>query len=45
MLLNVQFQAVDKDQSGEISVQEFKLFFQCLGLTHEVSKIISPAMK
>ena len=29
------FKAVDKDQSGEISVQEFKLFFQCLGLTHE----------
>ena len=29
------FKAVDKDQSGEISVQEFKLFFQCLGLTHD----------
>ncbi|CAK9810883.1 Sarcoplasmic calcium-binding protein [Anthophora quadrimaculata] len=29
------FKAVDKDQSGEISVQEFKLFFQCLNLTHD----------
>ncbi|KAG7209318.1 hypothetical protein KM043_015429 [Ampulex compressa] len=29
------FKAVDKDQSGEISVEEFKLFFQCLGLTHD----------
>lgn len=27
------FQAVDKDSSGEISIDEFKLFFQCLGLT------------
>lgn len=27
------FQAVDKDSSGEISIEEFKLFFQCLGLT------------
>lgn len=30
--VNYLFQAVDKDQSGEISVDEFKLFFQCLGL-------------
>lgn len=29
------FKAVDKDGSGEISVQEFKLFFQCLNLTHD----------
>ncbi|KOX71426.1 Sarcoplasmic calcium-binding protein [Melipona quadrifasciata] len=29
------FKAVDKDQSGEISQQEFQLFFQCLGLTHD----------
>ncbi|XP_003706299.1 sarcoplasmic calcium-binding protein [Megachile rotundata] len=29
------FKAVDKDQSGEISVEEFQLFFQCLGLTHD----------
>ncbi|XP_053979683.1 sarcoplasmic calcium-binding protein [Hylaeus volcanicus] len=29
------FKAVDKDQSGEISVEEFKLFFQCLNLTHD----------
>ncbi|XP_076232864.1 sarcoplasmic calcium-binding protein [Calliopsis andreniformis] len=29
------FKAVDKDQSGEISVEEFKLFFQCLGLTND----------
>lgn len=27
------FQAVDKDHSGEISIEEFKLFFNCLGLT------------
>lgn len=33
-------QAVDKDHNGEISIQEYKLFFQCLGLTHDVSKII-----
>ncbi|XP_076628133.1 sarcoplasmic calcium-binding protein [Colletes latitarsis] len=29
------FKAVDKDQSGEISVEEYKLFFQCLDLTHD----------
>ncbi|KAK9303744.1 hypothetical protein QLX08_004625 [Tetragonisca angustula] len=29
------FKAVDKDQSGEISQQEFRLFFQCLGLTRD----------
>ncbi|XP_076303454.1 sarcoplasmic calcium-binding protein [Lasioglossum baleicum] len=29
------FKAVDKDQSGEISVEEFKLFFKCLDLTHD----------
>ncbi|OAD53770.1 Sarcoplasmic calcium-binding protein [Eufriesea mexicana] len=29
------FKVFDKDQSGEISVQEFKLFFQCLDLTHD----------
>ena len=34
-MLNLYLQAVDKDQSGEISVQEFKLFFECLGLTHD----------
>jgi Ca2+-binding EF-hand superfamily protein len=27
------FQAVDKDSSGEISIEEYKLFFVCLGLT------------
>ncbi|CAO1441032.1 unnamed protein product [Diamesa tonsa] len=27
------FQAVDHDHSGEISITEFKLFFNCLGLT------------
>jgi Ca2+-binding EF-hand superfamily protein len=27
------FQAVDKDKSGEISIDEFKLFFECVGLT------------
>ncbi|XP_032526546.2 sarcoplasmic calcium-binding protein isoform X1 [Danaus plexippus] len=29
------FKAVDKDKSGFISVNEFKLFFKCLGLTNE----------
>lgn len=28
-------QAVDKDHSGYISLNEFKLFFNCLGLTEE----------
>lgn len=28
-------QAVDKDHSGFISLVEYKLFFQCLGLTAE----------
>lgn len=27
------FQAVDKDHSGEISIDEYRLFFKCLGLT------------
>ncbi|XP_050667671.1 sarcoplasmic calcium-binding protein [Leptidea sinapis] len=29
------FKAVDKDRSGFISVNEFKLFFKCLGLDNE----------
>ncbi|XP_046386206.1 sarcoplasmic calcium-binding protein [Ischnura elegans] len=29
------FKAVDKDRSGSISVAEFKLFFECLGLDEE----------
>ncbi|XP_014233190.1 sarcoplasmic calcium-binding protein [Trichogramma pretiosum] len=29
------FKAVDKDNSGEISVQEFKLFFKCIGLDND----------
>jgi Ca2+-binding EF-hand superfamily protein len=29
------FQAVDHDRSGEISLNEFKVFFKCLGLTDE----------
>jgi hypothetical protein len=29
-------QAVDRDRSGEISVEEYKLFFKCLGLEEEV---------
>ncbi|CRL05618.1 CLUMA_CG018186, isoform B [Clunio marinus] len=33
------FQAVDKDSSGEISIEEFKLFFQCLGLTDRDAEI------
>ncbi|XP_077286465.1 sarcoplasmic calcium-binding protein isoform X2 [Arctopsyche grandis] len=33
------FKAVDKDKSGFISVNEFKLFFKCLGLTEETAAI------
>ncbi|XP_033229154.1 sarcoplasmic calcium-binding protein isoform X2 [Belonocnema kinseyi] len=33
------FKAVDRDNSGEITVQEFQLFFECLGLTHDHSVI------
>lgn len=29
------YRAVDKDHSGSISLNEFKLFFRCLGLTEE----------
>ncbi|XP_061519366.1 sarcoplasmic calcium-binding protein isoform X1 [Anopheles gambiae] len=29
------YKAVDKDRSGSISLNEFKLFFRCLGLTEE----------
>lgn len=39
------FQAVDKDKSGEISVEEFKLFFQCLGLTSEVRIGLSQVLR
>lgn len=30
------FQAVDRNNNGEISVQEYQLFFECLGLSHDV---------
>lgn len=30
-------QAVDRDGSGEISIEEFKMFYACLGLSEEVS--------
>ena len=33
------FQAVDHDHSGEISIQEFKLFFNCLGLTDRDAEV------
>lgn len=31
--------AVDKDKSGYISVQEFKLFFACLGLCQDAAAV------
>lgn len=33
------FKAVDKDKSGSISVKEFKLFFNCLGLSDETAAV------
>lgn len=33
------FQAVDKDNSGEISIEEFKLFFKCMGLTDRDAEV------
>ncbi|XP_054280769.1 sarcoplasmic calcium-binding protein-like [Macrosteles quadrilineatus] len=33
------FKALDKDRSGLISVQEYKLFFQCLGLSNEAAVV------
>jgi Ca2+-binding EF-hand superfamily protein len=33
---SVVFQAVDKDRNGVISVEEFRLFFECLGLDDKV---------
>lgn len=33
------FQAVDHDKSGEISIDEYKLFFKCLGLTDRDAEI------
>jgi Ca2+-binding EF-hand superfamily protein len=33
---SVAFQAVDKNRDGVISVEEFKLFFECLGLEEKV---------
>ncbi|XP_045503258.1 sarcoplasmic calcium-binding protein [Colias croceus] len=33
------FKAVDKDKSGYISVNEFKLFYKCLGLSNEHAAI------
>lgn len=29
------FQAIDNDKSGKISVEDFKLFFKCLGLSEQ----------
>ncbi|KAF7381217.1 hypothetical protein HZH68_016092 [Vespula germanica] len=29
------FKAIDKDQNGEISIKEYKLFFKCLGLEND----------
>lgn len=34
-------QAVDRDGSGEISIEEFKMFYACLGLSEEVSCFIA----
>jgi len=31
------FEAVDNDASGEISIEEFKLYFKCLGLSEEAA--------
>lgn len=33
-------QAVDTDGSGEISIEEYKMFYACLGLSEEVSAIL-----
>ncbi|KAI4454449.1 reticulocalbin [Holotrichia oblita] len=29
------FEALDKDQTGEVTLEEYKLFFECLGLSDE----------
>lgn len=33
------FQAVDSNSNGELSIDEFKLFFKCLGLTERDAEI------
>lgn len=33
-------QAVDTDGSGEISIEEFKMFYSCLGLSEEVGVVL-----
>jgi hypothetical protein len=45
MYLILVSQAVDTDKDGVISVEEFKLFFECLGLEEKVKKVNWPNVR